>query len=100
MISEIFSMMYYTSWMPKHKGSARESGANGRSTCLAIRDERIAGPRLAEARDQTGSGRVARRGDDLFGVAAGDFGHALELAREAAGPRGRRAQFDDEIADL
>src|SRR5205809_4188505 len=46
------------------------------------------------------SRRVAMCGDDLVGVAAGDFGHAVELPGEAAGAGGRRTQLDDEVADL
>jgi hypothetical protein len=41
------------------------------------------------------SGRVAVRGDDLVGGASDHFGHVIELAVEAAGTGGRRAQLDD-----
>src|SRR5690348_10143160 len=72
-------------------------------------DPRIETPHPASLREATlshkgrgyaGSRRVAVRGDDLVGVTAGDFGHALELPGEAAGAGRGRAQLDDEIADL
>src|SRR6266542_3460409 len=44
--------------------------------------------------------RDAVRGDDLVGGAAGDFGHAVELPRKAAGAGGGRAQLHDQVADL
>src|SRR6516225_3428490 len=43
---------------------------------------------------------VPMRGDDLVGGAAGNLGHVIELPRETAGTRRRRAQFDDQFADL
>src|SRR5215467_79965 len=91
-------MMYNTSLLTTRKGLALKAARNDR--CLAVGNEGIVSPRITEARDQARLRRVAMRGDDLVGVAAGDFGHPLELPGEAAGPGGGRAQFDDEIADL
>src|SRR5437588_12949120 len=39
------------------------------------------------------------RRDDLVRGAAGEFGHVVELGREGADPRRRRADLDDQIAD-
>src|SRR5690349_14697605 len=46
------------------------------------------------------SRRIPVGGDDLLRGAAGDFGHAVELAGKAAGAGGGGAQFDDQFADL
>src|SRR4051794_6444677 len=46
------------------------------------------------------SRRDAVRGNDLVGGTAGDFGHAVELPRKAAGAGGGGAQFHDQVADL
>src|SRR5437879_2254574 len=46
------------------------------------------------------SRRVAMRGDDLVGGAAGDLGHAVELPGETAGARRCRPQLHDQLADL
>src|SRR5262249_1286945 len=44
-------------------------------------------------------GRLLRR-DDLIGRASGEFGHVVEFRRERANAGSRRANLDDEIADL
>src|SRR5215831_20289319 len=46
------------------------------------------------------SRRVPVRGDDLVGGTAGDLGHVVELAGKTPGAGGRRAQLDDQLADL
>src|SRR6266851_6276017 len=50
--------------------------------------------------DPATSRRNPVRGDDLVGGAAGDFGHAVESPRKAAGAGGGRTQLHDQIADL
>jgi hypothetical protein len=91
-------MMYNTSLLATRKGPAPKAARNNR--CLAVGNEGLVSRRIAEAHDQARLRRIAMGGDDLVGVAAGDFSHALELPGEAAGPSGGRAQLDDEIADL
>src|SRR5579871_6372680 len=44
--------------------------------------------------------RGAAGGDDLVGSAAGQLGHVVELEGEGAGAGGRRADFNNQVADL
>src|SRR3954469_774485 len=47
----------------------------------------------------SGRSRLSRR-HDLVGGTSDEFGHVIELEREAADTGGGRAHLDDQIADL